>query len=231
MDECFKILNQQSQYIRHTRETTRNGWLPYLNTQVKLSKGIVSVKWYRKETSKNILIHANSAHPTAMKRAVVRNMFKTAVEICTGEVERSESRIIAFRIARSNGYSIPQRKPRTSAEHHDHSQREHRLPLFLPFISDRFSAAIHWCLHRAQLQNDVLLVSIPNDNIRTQLVRNRLYDRECKTEYCVICLYGKVDDCTKVGVVYQIQCLDCNAIYVHCRDRQSDQHTNKGAFG
>ncbi|EYC06837.1 hypothetical protein Y032_0073g732 [Ancylostoma ceylanicum] len=214
MDECFNILNQQSQYIKLTRETPRNGWLPYLNTQVKLSRGIVDAKWYRKETSKNILIHVNSAHPAAMKRAVIRNMFKTAVEVCTGEVERSESRRVASQIARSNGYSVPPRKSRTSTENRDRSQRENKLPLFLPFISDRFSAAVRQCLHRAQLQNDVLLVSIPNDNIKKQLVRNRLYDRECKTDHCIICPYGKVGDCTKVGVVYQIQCLECNALYI-----------------
>ncbi|EYB87797.1 hypothetical protein Y032_0257g408 [Ancylostoma ceylanicum] len=214
MDECFEVLNQQSQYIRLTRESPHNGWLPYLNTQVKLSKGIVTIKWYRKETSKNILIHASSAHPAAMKRAVIRNMFKTAVEVCTGEVERCESRKIAAQIAISNGYSASQRRFKPHVESSNQFQREHKLPLFLPFISDKFDAAIRQCLARAQLQNDVLLVSIPNDNIKKQLVRNRLYDRECTTEHCVICPYGKVGDCSKLGVVYQIECLECHALYV-----------------
>ena len=35
MDECFNILNQQSQYIKLTQETPCESWLPYLNTQVK----------------------------------------------------------------------------------------------------------------------------------------------------------------------------------------------------
>ena len=66
MDECFKILNQQSQYIKFTREKPRDGWLPYLNAQVKLSDGIVRVKWYRKESSKNILVNVKSAHPASV---------------------------------------------------------------------------------------------------------------------------------------------------------------------
>ena len=59
MDKCFEILNQQSQYIKLTRETPHDGWLPYLNAQVRLSNGIVSMKWYRKDSSKNILLNSN----------------------------------------------------------------------------------------------------------------------------------------------------------------------------
>ncbi|KAK6750214.1 hypothetical protein RB195_002295 [Necator americanus] len=81
MEECFRILNQQSQYIRLTRETPKEGWLPYLNIQISTSNGIIRVKWYRKESCKNIILHAKSAHPTAVKRAVIRDMFKTASEI------------------------------------------------------------------------------------------------------------------------------------------------------
>ena len=75
-------------------------------------------------------------------------------------------------------------------------------------------AAIKQCIRRAQLEDEVILVSIPNDNIKKQLVRNRLYDRECTTEQCIVCPYGRVGDCAKVGVVYQLQCLSCNALYI-----------------
>ncbi|KAK6733433.1 hypothetical protein RB195_017272 [Necator americanus] len=174
MDECFRILNQQSQYIRLTRETPKEGWLPYLNTQISTSNGIIRVKWYRKESCKNIILHAKSAHPTAVKRAVIRNMFNS--EVCTGNQERHESRRLALKIACANGHTRS--------------------------------------IIQAQLQNDVILVNIPNANIKSQLVRNRLYDRYCICERCVICPYGKTGDCTKIGVIYEIECLICNATYV-----------------
>ena len=104
MDECFRVLNEQSQYIKFTREKPRNGWLPYLNTQLMLSDGNVCVKWYRKEHSKNIILHAKSGHPVAVKRAVVRNMFKTAAEVCSGEEEKQESLKLARKVAENNGY-------------------------------------------------------------------------------------------------------------------------------
>ncbi|EYC26999.1 hypothetical protein Y032_0009g466 [Ancylostoma ceylanicum] len=214
MDECFRVLNEQSQYIRLTRETPRDGWLSYLNTQIKLSNGIMHVKWYRKESSKNILIHANSAHPNAVKRAIVRNMFRTATKVCTSEDERCESRKLALEIANSNGYSMPRYRPRPAHAVQSRTPRMNKLPLCLPFFSDEVSAAFHQCIVRAQLQNDVLLVNIPNDNIKKQLVRNRLYDRCCISEQCVVCPHGNTGDCAKVGVVYQIECLICHDLYI-----------------
>ncbi|EYC06420.1 hypothetical protein Y032_0076g1051 [Ancylostoma ceylanicum] len=213
MDECFRILNQQSQYIRLTREKPQNGWLPFLNTQINLSGGNVRVKWYRKESSKNILIHARSAHPTAMKRAVIRNMFKTATELSTGDHERQESRSLAHGIAVANGYEVLPRHSRSHVKS-DRISRENKVSLCLPFISDSVSAAVQRCIVRAQLQNEVSLVNIPNNNIRSQLVRNRLYDRHCISEGCIVCPYGRTGDCAQSGVIYQLQCLACNATYI-----------------
>ena len=145
MDECFRIINEQSPYIRLTREVPRNGWLPYLNTQIKVSNGISSVKWYRKDSCKNILIHATSAHPSATKRAVVRNMFRTAATVCTGAAEREESLHMASRIAAMNGYTVPQSSHRRNAANRN-ATRQNKVPLCIPFISDRFTATIQRCI-------------------------------------------------------------------------------------
>ena len=216
MNECFRILNEQSRYIKLTRETPRNGWLSFLNTQISLTNGELRVKWYRKESSKNILIHATSAHPAAVKYAVVHNMFKTATELCTGDIERTESLKLASKIARSNGYTESHHHRRSTPRFAtcNHSPSENKLPLCLPFVSDRMSMAIKQCIQRAQLQDDVMLVNIPRDNIKRQLVRNRLYDRECISEHCIVCPYGKQGDCAKQGVVYQLECLSCNSTYI-----------------
>ncbi|VDP62610.1 unnamed protein product, partial [Heligmosomoides polygyrus] len=37
MDACFELLNKQSEYIRLTRETPSNDWLPFLNVQVAVT--------------------------------------------------------------------------------------------------------------------------------------------------------------------------------------------------
>ena len=171
MDECFRVLNQQSQYIKFTRETPQNGWLSFLNTRISLCNDVIRVKWYRKGSSKNILIHATSAHPAAVKCAVIRNMFNTAVGVCTGEEERLESRRLASSIARSNGYVVAQlpQMPRRITNYGSRAQvNENKIPLYIPFISEEFSMAVKLCIARAELQNDVMLVNIPNDNIKKQ---------------------------------------------------------------
>ena len=213
MDECFRILNQQSEHIRFTREKPTNGWLPFLNAQIKLSGRSVSVKWYRKESSKNILINARSAHPSAVKNSVVRNMFRTAIQMCTGDEEREQSRRLASNIAAMNGYDLhhSNRRPR-----HPRSvvESSRKIPLCLPFISDKVSAVVKQSIARAQLNDDIILVNIPSRNIKKRLVRNRLYDKYCTSNQCIICPYGNIGDCTKAGVIYQLECLLCNATYI-----------------
>ena len=94
------------------------------------------------------------------------------------------------------------------------SLRQNKLPLCVPFFSDKVTKAIKQCIERAQLQNDVMLINIPNDNIKKQLVRNRLYDNDCISDRCIVCPYGRRGDCAKQGVVYQLQCMSCNATYI-----------------
>ncbi|KAK6764092.1 hypothetical protein RB195_024426 [Necator americanus] len=118
MDECFRTLNERSQYIKLTREQPKGGWLPYLNAQIKLNNGIASVKWYRKESWKNTLINAKSAHPNGMKKAIIRNMTKTATAMCTGGREREESLKLATSIASSNGYSRLKSNIQSNYEQH-----------------------------------------------------------------------------------------------------------------
>ena len=213
MDECFRILNQQSEYIRFTREKPKDGWLPFLNTQFKLTGCLVKVKWYRKDSSKNIILNARSAHPSAVKRAILRNMFRTATQMCTGVEEREQSRQLAVNIARENGYTLQHRQSRL---HNSSSnmERSNKIALCLPFISDHVSAVVRRSIRRAQLSNDIILVNIPSRNIKKRLVRNRLYDRYCVANPCVVCPFGRIGDCAKVGVVYQLECLSCGATYI-----------------
>uniref|UniRef100_A0A7I4Y1R4 Reverse transcriptase domain-containing protein n=1 Tax=Haemonchus contortus TaxID=6289 RepID=A0A7I4Y1R4_HAECO len=104
MEMCFDLLNTQSAHIRLTRERPSESWLPFLYVQVKLHSGMLSTKWYRKPSNKNIIVHCHSAHPFQTKRAVVRNMFRTAASVRSGENERRESVKMAHEIAAFNGY-------------------------------------------------------------------------------------------------------------------------------
>ncbi|EYC07252.1 hypothetical protein Y032_0071g551 [Ancylostoma ceylanicum] len=217
MDKCFHLMNEQSEHIRLTRDKPINGWLPFLNVQVKMTKGVYWTKWYRKPSSKNILVHFLSAHPTHLKRAVVTNMFRTATKVCSGLAEKEESLVLARQIAASNGYesyiSMSKRRREALARKRDPNTTD-KIPFYLPFISDEVSTAIRQCLRRSALNKVVSIVEIPPSNLKRQLVRNRMYDRFCITPNCVVCPTGRPGDCMCSGVIYLITCIGCGAEYI-----------------
>ncbi|VDL82307.1 unnamed protein product [Nippostrongylus brasiliensis] len=104
MDLCFDLLNNQAENIKLTREKPTGRWLPYLNVQVSLARGKFHTRWYRKPSSKNIIVHFRSAHPSQTKKAVVKNMFRTATMVSSNSDLKSESWQLANRIAIENGY-------------------------------------------------------------------------------------------------------------------------------
>ncbi|EYC01487.1 hypothetical protein Y032_0107g3832 [Ancylostoma ceylanicum] len=89
-----------------------------------------------------------------------------------------------------------------------------KIAFCLPFISDEMSKAVRASLRKADLEDHVRVVEIPPANLKTQLVRNRLYDRLCITPNCVICPFGKEGDCMVSGVVYLITCQACGDQYI-----------------
>ncbi|XGW05005.1 hypothetical protein V3C99_015857 [Haemonchus contortus] len=217
MDTCYDLLNRQAENIKFTREKPKDDWLPFLNTQVRLEGGFYHTKWYRKPSSKNILVHFNSAHPFKTKRAITSNMFKTATLVSSGRQEKIESMELARTIALSNGYPPA---PKNSC---GSCKKEQRGPVIdsldkvafcMPYISDGVSCEIRAALHRCGLKDMVRVVEIPPENLKQRLVRNRCYDRICLTPNCVICPNGQEGDCMTPGVIYLITCDLCDEEYI-----------------
>ena len=215
MDKCFDLLNRQSEYIKFTREKPRDNWLPFLNVQINLNQGGYITKWYRKPSNKNILVHYLSSHPSHTKRALIRNMFQTARNVCTGRKEKEESITLARNIAIANGYESASRSRfRGKAPIAKCWSSESRVTFNLPFISDKISIAAKQCLKRAGLEDSVTLIEIPPNTLRQRLVRNRIYDRLCETPNCKVCPYGRDGDCMCSGIVYLITCETCGDEYI-----------------
>ncbi|VDM60210.1 unnamed protein product [Angiostrongylus costaricensis] len=103
IDKYYELLNEQSEYIKFTGEKPRKNWLPFLDVQINLSSSGYLTKWYRKPSNKNILVHFLSSHPSHTKRAIVRNMFRTAISVCNTRELKEEWRDLARQIAISNG--------------------------------------------------------------------------------------------------------------------------------
>ena len=59
----------------------------------------------------------------------------------------------------------------------------------------------------------MFVVNLPIRNIEQQF-RNRVYDRVCTLIGCVVCPYGAIGGCMKIGIVYRMECMDYHAVYV-----------------
>ncbi|EYC11772.1 hypothetical protein Y032_0049g1762 [Ancylostoma ceylanicum] len=214
MDTCFNLLNQQFPHIQFTREKPRDNWLAFLNVQVYLAHGEYKTRWYRKPSSKNILIHYLSAHPIKTKRSVIGNMYRTAVKLTSSTEERIWSVNMAHEIAKSNGYPIRECSPRLAHRRSRLTDGSEKIPFCLPFISDEVSNAVRRSLRQGGLQDDVRVVDIPPPNLKRHLVCNRAYDRICTTPGCVICPHGKDGDCMISGTIYLVTCQACGDEYI-----------------
>ncbi|EYC20233.1 hypothetical protein Y032_0022g522 [Ancylostoma ceylanicum] len=61
-------LNSMDVNIRFTMEEPgEDGFLPFLSTRVRFNNGRPEIRWHRKASSKNIMLHSRSAHPMYMK--------------------------------------------------------------------------------------------------------------------------------------------------------------------
>ncbi|KAK6729102.1 hypothetical protein RB195_006258 [Necator americanus] len=136
-----------------------------------------------------------------MKKAVLSNMSRTARSVCSGPEEKKESLTLAHEIAASNGYEIRTSETRYRSERARQLENPttNKIPLCIPYISDGMNAAIRRCLRRADLDSSVSVVAIPPNNLKNQLVRNRLYDTICTTPKCIICPTGRPGDCLRSG--------------------------------
>ncbi|VDL82279.1 unnamed protein product [Nippostrongylus brasiliensis] len=192
MDLCFELLNNQAESIKLTREKPTGRWLPYLNVQ-------------------------RFSHPSQTKRAVVKNMFRTAAMVSSNSDLKTKSWQMANRIAIENGYpdqDMP-RGHRTPAVASGRRQLNNsRIVFKVPFVSDEVGTEIRNCVCKAGLDNMIRVVEVPPSNLKARLVRNRLYDSGCRTRQCIVCPNGKEGDCMVAGVVYLIKCTICNGEYI-----------------
>ncbi|EYB91262.1 hypothetical protein Y032_0208g2083 [Ancylostoma ceylanicum] len=143
-------------------------------------------------------------------------MFKTAAKVCSGSEEKGESLDLAHAIAISNGYSPrePRSWQRCTKIRKKNANIDNNVQFCLPLISDEVSKATRLCLRRANLECLVTIVELPPNNLRRQLIRNRIYDRLCTTSDCVVCPFGREGDCMRSCVIYMIKCRKCGDEYV-----------------
>ncbi|EYC38018.1 hypothetical protein Y032_0749g2033 [Ancylostoma ceylanicum] len=195
-------LNSMDVNIKFTvEEPSRDGFLPFLNTKVRFCNGKADIRWYRKPSSKNIILHSRSAHPTYMKVNVVRNLVKTSERIATNNSENDES---IQRILFENGYNSGE-----TATWRPYSAPD-GIALVLPYLNDHHAKRVNAIVKRSQLP--VRLIFQPPSTLKEMLTSSRLYENRCDEEGCRYCTDKKI--CHLRGTVYLIRCGGCGHRYI-----------------
>ena len=137
----------------------------------------------------------------------MRQTLKTAKKCCLREPEASSIEL-ANNILRSNSYPFTDTYlPKCKYD------RKKAVPLCVPYINASVAGDIIKLINRQQLP--IHVVFQPPPNLKSILLRSRLYDRTCYNESrCVVCPNGRVGDCGLRGVVYRINCNSCGEMYI-----------------
>ncbi|EYC22806.1 hypothetical protein Y032_0016g2961 [Ancylostoma ceylanicum] len=188
--------------IKFTKEDRdEDGFLPFLNTRVRFCNGKPEIRWYRKPSSKNIMLHSRSAHPTYMKVNVVRNLRGTSERIAANDRESDET---IQRILSESGYkngSMNTWRPHSAPD---------GIALVLPYLNEHISKQVKIIVKRFGLT--VRLIFRPPPTLREILTSSRIYESGCDAENCQFCGNHKI--CHLRGTVYMITCTKCGQRYI-----------------
>ncbi|EYC35414.1 hypothetical protein Y032_1061g3515 [Ancylostoma ceylanicum] len=154
-----------------------DGYLPFLNTKIRVIQGQKEHLWHKKSASANILVHARSAHPHFIKANVVRNLMKTKNKLCMG-TDQNVERTIA-RILDENGYNTG---PTTTWFPYSTSDG---IPMILPYVGERPARAVNQVVKRSGLP--IRLVFRPPPTLKKILTSTRIYESKCPQPDCQYC--------------------------------------------
>ncbi|EYB97658.1 hypothetical protein Y032_0139g2146 [Ancylostoma ceylanicum] len=195
-------LNAKDENIKFTvEEPDRDGFLPFLNVKVRICDGTTEIRWYKKRSSKNIILHSRSAHPAYMKANVVRNLIGTSERITA---RTSETVDTIKHILFENGYisgNMATWRPYSAPD---------GITLVLPYLNERLAHQVNAIVKRSQLP--VRLVFKPPPTLKEILTSSRVYEDRCDEEECRYCTDKKI--CHLRGTVYLIKCNGCGQRYV-----------------
>ena len=219
LQEYLEHINQVHPSIRFTMETTEHdGSLPFLDTKITVEpSGKYTTELYMKPMSSGIILHAESAQPWKVKKALVQSQIQRAIRLSSDTEAQQRSIASVKQLLTDNGYPQKAIDNAVSACTTRRPQTRSKKPvtrLVLPYIDDQLTSAVQAVVRGSDLQD--LGVAWRNGcTIRGQLVRSALKPPSCPGgARCHACAAGLQGRCHTSGVVYQLTCTLCKKTYI-----------------
>jgi hypothetical protein len=198
ISEFTTHINSVDPNIKFTTEPEVDFKLPFLDTCIKISEDAsTTVEVYRKATHTDQYLNFQSNHHLEHKRSVVRTLFNRANNLVTTPEDRAKETEHVKAVLKDNGYKpwifkLP--KPKSKEKPEDTtSGAKASFPVCLPYLRGLSEKLTH--IFR---QHGVSTYHKPFNTIKAQLPSPK----------------DKSPDGSKCGVIYQVQCPQCQYSYV-----------------
>ena len=201
IEDFTTFLNSRNEHIQFTREVEEEDTLPFLDVCVKLlDDGCVKTTVFRKATHTDQYLNWESNHHLDHKRSVVRTLLNRAETHVSDPEDQDQERSHVKKVLAANGYrawafKIPNQKNKEERQ----KQKEMNTPQVRPpLVGLPYIQGLSEELQRIFKAHGVNSFLKPTNTLRQILVKPK--DPTPKEQKC--------------GVVYNVECGDCQNSYV-----------------
>ena len=199
--ELLAHLNSQHRNITFTTEEETNGQLPFMDALVcRQPNGTLNFKVFRKPTHTGKYLAFDSHHPSSNKKSVLCSLFSRANKISSNSTDQTAENRIITKHLQENGYptafikrNFPRPKGQEPTTTDDTEQRTKPITASIPFV-DGTSQAI------ARILSELGIKTIQRPRTWKWALQRRLKDA--------------TDETKKPGLVYKLECNDCDLTYI-----------------
>ena len=201
IDSTLQHLNSQHPDIAFTMEVESNGRLPYLDATIRRNGNRVTTSVHRKPTDTGRYLSFDSHHPVSAKRSTVSALLSRALSVVSDSTEQTAELDVVKSTLLKNGYpaafidnELARLRGKKGKQQPVLSERDsYSTTVVIPFV-DKTTQAIQRVLRP---------------------LRIRVVGRPCQWKWSLQNgLKDSIDPQEDTGVVYAINCRDCEAAYI-----------------
>lgn len=206
LDQFLNYINSIHEKIQFTIEKENNNSINFLDLTITKNSGKLNFSIYRKPTTTDTLIHAESKQSVSIKLSPFHSLIHRLLQVPLSTADFEKESHIIKQLAIRNGYepkmiekmiSIKQSKLIMSQFYHSQSSTEVKIWQSINYIGN-----VSEKMSRYLSNDNRKFISVNRSNLGALLVNNK----------------DKTDNGNKSGV-YEINCEECNISYIGCTGR------------